>query len=64
MAKKVAWPGRKSYQVLIRLKLNFLKEGMGSIALRRKNVSMVLQVGETIVLQRVELEEKVSSLHF
>jgi hypothetical protein len=49
---------------LIRLKLNFLKEGMGSIALRRKNVSMVLQVGETIVLQRVELEEKVSSLHF
>jgi len=25
---------------------------------------MVLQVGETIVLQRVELEEKVSSLHF
>jgi hypothetical protein len=27
-------------------------------------IPMVLQIGETIVLQRVELEEKASSLHF
>jgi hypothetical protein len=27
-------------------------------------IPMVLQIGETIVLQRVELEEKISASHF
>jgi hypothetical protein len=42
----------------IRLKMNFLSKRMRSIVLQGKKGSIVLQIGETTVLQKIKLEGK------
>jgi hypothetical protein len=47
---------KASENPVIRLKIKFLEVWMGSIVLQSKKGSIVLQIGEIMVLQRVELE--------